>query len=226
MKQNLWTAFINIRSWDLHRKRFISFVMSASGCPQDLSVIYPSEREKNDALFIMRSPGLSSQVCKVAISAQTIQSHIASLYWNALITHCIYTIMFPSLVFSPGLQPTTTTQANMSGKIEMNNCSQEFRLTFLRAEYSAVLLHAAIPYCYSAIPWVFKETYINYSITTRSHWAFDRTIPNSSYKVNQGSVVRRPDSAIHWIAIFSTFLKLPVDRYNLRLRFGIYKLKF
>ena len=60
--------------------------------------------------------------------------------------------MFPSLVFSPGLQPTTTTQANMSGKIEMNNCSQEFRLdTFLQAEYSAVLLHAAIPYCYSAI---------------------------------------------------------------------------
>ena len=43
---------------------------------------------------------------------------------------------------------------------------------------------------------------------------------------NQGSVVRRPDSAIYWIAIFSTFLKLPVDRYNLRLRFGIYKLKF
>ena len=41
-----------------------------------------------------------------------------------------------------------------------------------------------------------------------------------------GLVVRRPDSAIHWIAIFSTFLKLPVDRYNLRLRFGIYKLKF
>ena len=41
-----------------------------------------------------------------------------------------------------------------------------------------------------------------------------------------GSVVRRPDSAIHWIAIFSTFVKLAVDRYNLRLRFGIYKLKF
>ena len=40
------------------------------------------------------------------------------------------------------------------------------------------------------------------------------------------SVVRRPDSAIHWIAIFSTFVKLAVDRYNLRLRFGIYKLKF
>ena len=36
-----------------------------------------------------------------------------------------------------------------------------------------------------------------------------------------GSVVRRPDSAIHWIAIFSTFVKLAVDRYNLRLRFGI-----
>ena len=43
---------------------------------------------------------------------------------------------------------------------------------------------------------------------------------------NQGSVVRRPDSAFHWIAIFSTFVKLVVDRYNLRLRFGIYKLKF
>ena len=28
------------------------------------------------------------------------------------------------------------------------------------------------------------------------------------------------------IAIFSTFLNLPVDRFNLRLRFGIYKLKF
>ena len=41
-----------------------------------------------------------------------------------------------------------------------------------------------------------------------------------------GSVVRRPDSAIHWIAIFSTFIKLDVDRYYLRLRFGIYKLKF
>ena len=40
------------------------------------------------------------------------------------------------------------------------------------------------------------------------------------------SVVRRSDSTIHWIAIFSTFVKLPVDRYNLRLRFGIYKLKF
>ena len=37
-----------------------------------------------------------------------------------------------------------------------------------------------------------------------------------------GSVVRRPDSAIHWIAIFSTFVKLAVDRYNLRLRFGWY----
>ena len=35
----------------------------------------------------------------------------------------------------------------------------------------------------------------------------------------------RPDSAIHWIAIFSTFVKY-LDRYNLRLRFGIYKLKF
>ena len=34
-----------------------------------------------------------------------------------------------------------------------------------------------------------------------------------------GSVVQRPDSAIHWIAIFSTFVKLTVDRYNLRLRF-------
>ena len=42
----------------------------------------------------------------------------------------------------------------------------------------------------------------------------------------QGSVVRRPDSAIHWIAMFSTIVKLAVDRYNLRLRFGIYKLKF
>ena len=46
----------------------------------------------------------------------------------------------------------------------------------------------------------------------------------------QGSVVRRPDSAIHWIAIFSTFVKLAVHRYNLRLRsglrFAIYKLKF
>ena len=42
----------------------------------------------------------------------------------------------------------------------------------------------------------------------------------------QGSVVRRSDSAIHWIAIFSTFVKLAVDRYNLRLTFGIYKLKF
>ena len=31
----------------------------------------------------------------------------------------------------------------------------------------------------------------------------------------QGSVVRRSDSAIHWIAIFSTFVKLVVDRYNL-----------
>ena len=41
-----------------------------------------------------------------------------------------------------------------------------------------------------------------------------------------GSVVRRPDSTIHWIAIFSAFVKLAVDRYNLRLRFGIYKLKF
>ena len=39
-------------------------------------------------------------------------------------------------------------------------------------------------------------------------------------------VVRRPDSAIHWIAIFLTFVKLAVDRYNLRLRFGIYKLEF
>ena len=47
-----------------------------------------------------------------------------------------------------------------------------------------------------------------------------------SKRIIQGSVVRRPDSAIHWIAIFSTFVKLAVDRYNLRLRFGIYKLKF
>ena len=42
----------------------------------------------------------------------------------------------------------------------------------------------------------------------------------------QGSVVRRPDSTIHWIVIFSTFVKLTVDQYNLRLIFGIYKLKF
>ena len=41
-----------------------------------------------------------------------------------------------------------------------------------------------------------------------------------------GSVVRRSDSAIHWIAIFSNFIKLAVDQYNLRLRLGIYKLKF
>ena len=34
------------------------------------------------------------------------------------------------------------------------------------------------------------------------------------------------NSAIHWIAMFSTIVKLAVDRYNLRLRFGIYKLKF
>ena len=44
--------------------------------------------------------------------------------------------------------------------------------------------------------------------------------------IGLGSVVRRPDSAIQWIALFSTFAKLAVDRYNLRLRFGIYKLKF
>ena len=36
------------------------------------------------------------------------------------------------------------------------------------------------------------------------------------------------DSAIHWIAIFfqPSVVKLAVDRYNLRLIFGIYKLKF
>ena len=34
--------------------------------------------------------------------------------------------------------------------------------------------------------------------------------------------VEGPDSAIHWIAMFPTF----VNRYILRLRFGIYKLKF
>ena len=45
--------------------------------------------------------------------------------------------------------------------------------------------------------------------------------PRTFCNVHLGSVVQRPDSAIHWIAIFSTF-----DRYNLRLRFGIYKLKF
>ena len=51
---------------------------------------------------------------------------------------------------------------------------------------------------------------------------FDDIKPDSDL----GSVVRRLDSAIHWIAIFSTFVKLAVDRYNLILRFGIYKLKF
>ena len=43
---------------------------------------------------------------------------------------------------------------------------------------------------------------------------------------DHASVVRRSDSAIQWIAIFSTFVKLAVVRYNLRLRFGIFKLKF
>ena len=38
-------------------------------------------------------------------------------------------------------------------------------------------------------------------------WAADRYL---------GSVVRRPDSAIHWIAKFSTFVKLAVHRKNLR----------
>ena len=53
------------------------------------------------------------------------------------------------------------------------------------------------------------------------------SLPNSQNFLNkQGSVVRRPDSTIHWIAIFLTFVKLAVDRYNFRLRFGIYKLKF
>ena len=45
-------------------------------------------------------------------------------------------------------------------------------------------------------------------------------------KLNLGSVVQRLDTAIHWIAIFSTFVKLAVDEYNLRLRIGIYKFKF
>ena len=44
--------------------------------------------------------------------------------------------------------------------------------------------------------------------------------------LNLGSVVQRQDSNIHWIAIFSTLVKWAVDVYNLRLRFGIYKLKF
>ena len=57
-------------------------------------------------------------------------------------------------------------------------------------------------------------------------------LPTGKKKISQillmfkGLVVRRPDSAIHWIEIFSTFAKLAVDQYNLRLRFGIYKLKF
>ena len=32
-----------------------------------------------------------------------------------------------------------------------------------------------------------------------------------------GPVVRKPDSAIHWIVSFSTFSKLAIDRYNLGL---------
>ena len=51
-------------------------------------------------------------------------------------------------------------------------------------------------------------------------------LTNELCHIDKGSVVRRPDSAIHWIANFSTFVKLAVDPYNLRLRFGIYKLKF
>ena len=39
--------------------------------------------------------------------------------------------------------------------------------------------------------------------------------------LNLGSVVQRPDSDIHWIAIFSTFIELAVDGYNLRLRFHL-----
>ena len=49
---------------------------------------------------------------------------------------------------------------------------------------------------------------------------------SSAPQTMHGSVVRRPNNAIHWIAIFSTFVKLAVDLYNLRLRLGIYKLKF
>ena len=36
------------------------------------------------------------------------------------------------------------------------------------------------------------------------------------------SVVRRSDSAIYWIVIFSTFVKLAVDQYNFIFRFGIH----
>ena len=56
-----------------------------------------------------------------------------------------------------------------------------------------------------------------------SHKNFTCAILECKKVADMGSVVRRPDSAIHWIAIFSTFVKLAVHRYNLRLRSGIYK---
>ena len=40
-----------------------------------------------------------------------------------------------------------------------------------------------------------------------------------------GPVVQKPDNAIHWIVIFSTFAKLVIDRYNLGLCFGYYRLE-
>ena len=35
-----------------------------------------------------------------------------------------------------------------------------------------------------------------------------------------GSVVRMPDSAIHWIAIFSTFVKLPcpINKWHIKVK--------
>ena len=52
----------------------------------------------------------------------------------------------------------------------------------------------------------------------KNRYPVDSTI-RPSYNRPLGSVVRRPNK-------ISTFVKLAVDRYNLRLRFCIYKFKF
>ena len=47
---------------------------------------------------------------------------------------------------------------------------------------------------------------------------------NINVFILQGPVVQRPDSAIHRIVIFSSFVKSVVDWYNSYLNFSIYKL--
>ena len=90
-------------------------------------------------------------------------------------------------------------------------CIQEFKI-YLNPSIQLIYLNPRI------------QIYLNRRIQTYGM--------NSGDKCSRGKVVSWSwlyegwIALSHWIEIFSTVVKLAVDRYNLRLRFGIYKLKF